>query len=95
MARSSLAKTLVSQIINSNGRLKEKVADSYKQLSQREQEVLKLVAQGYTNQQVANQLCLSVKTVETHKAHMMKKLNLHTTTDLIKYALQKGIISQE
>ncbi len=69
--------------------------DRYEKLTTREREVLQLIAEGKANKEIADLLYLSVKTVETHKAHIMEKLNLHTTTDLIKYALQKGIISQE
>jgi len=69
--------------------------DRYEKLTTREREVLQLVAEGQSNKEIAELLYLSVKTVETHKAHLMDKLNLHTTTDLIKYAIQKGIISTE
>ncbi len=69
--------------------------DRYEKLTTREREVLQLIAEGKANKEIAELLYLSVKTVETHKAHLMEKLNLHTTTDLIKYAIQKGIISQE
>lgn len=69
--------------------------DRYEKLTTREREVLQLIAEGKANKEIAELLYLSVKTVETHKAHLMEKLNLHTTTDLIKYAIQKGIISTE
>lgn len=69
--------------------------DRYEKLTTREREVLQLIAEGKANKEIAELLFLSIKTVETHKAHLMEKLNLHTTTDLIKYALQKGIISTE
>src|SRR5438876_206257 len=55
-------------------------------LTDREREVLTLVAQGYTNQEVADQLIVSVKTVETHRAHIMSKLGLHTRAELVRYA---------
>ena len=69
--------------------------DRYEKLTTREREVLQLIAEGKANKEIAERLYLSVKTVETHKAHLMEKLNLHTTTDLIKYAIQKGIINIE
>lgn len=69
--------------------------DRYEKLTTREREVLQLIAEGKANKEIAELLFLSVKTVETHKAHLMEKLNLHTTTDLIKYAIQKGIINTE
>lgn len=62
-------------------------------LSPRERKVLELIAQGYTNQEAAEELFLSVKTVETYKARLMEKLNLKSRADIIRYALQKGILS--
>ena len=66
--------------------------DSYDRLSQREQEVLRLVALGYTNRQVADQLFLSIKTVETYRARVMEKLNLRSRSALVRYALSKGLL---
>lgn len=62
-------------------------------LTSREREILQLVVEGNTNQAIAEQLYLSVKTVEAHKAHIMSKLHVQNQTDLIRYALRKGIIS--
>jgi two-component system response regulator NreC len=62
-------------------------------LSPREREVLQLIAEGYGNQQIAGQLFLSVKTVEAHKAHIMEKLGIKGKTELLKYALKKGLIN--
>ena len=62
-------------------------------LTPREREILQLIAEGYPNQGIADRLVLSVKTVEAHKAHIMAKLGAQKTTDLIRYALRKGIIS--
>jgi len=64
-------------------------------LSVREREILQLVAEGTGNQQIAQKLCLSVKTVEAHKAHIMRKLNVKGRTELIKYAIRKGLIELE
>lgn len=61
-------------------------------LSAREREVLQLIAEGYTNKQIAEILCLSIKTVQAHRANLMQKLDLHDRGDLIKYAIQKKII---
>ncbi len=61
-------------------------------LSNREREVLQLIAEGMTNQAIANELFISVKTVEAHKAHILTKLNLRNRTDLIRYALRRGMI---
>ena len=61
-------------------------------LSRREREVLRLVALGYTNQRIAEQLFLSVRTVESHRAHMQKKLNTTTRSDLVRHALDERLI---
>jgi len=63
-----------------------------KLLSPREQEVLKLLAQGYTNKEVGTQLCLSVKTIETHRARIVDKLGLRSRADFTRYALEMGLL---
>lgn len=63
------------------------------EISPREVEVLRLVALGYTSQQIADELCISVSTVETHRAHIMEKLGLKGRAQLVRYALAKGILS--
>lgn len=64
-------------------------------LTSREREVLQLIAEGHTNQGVADELYISVKTVEAHKSHIMAKLRARNRTDLIRFALRKGIIRTE
>jgi two-component system response regulator NreC len=66
--------------------------DSYDQLTDREKEVLKLVAEGYTTQEIAAALVISPKTVEGHRSSLMAKLDLHNRIDVVKYALRKGLI---
>ncbi len=66
--------------------------DPYETLTTREREVLHLVAQGQTTPAIAARLSLSPRTVETHRTNLMRKLGLRTQTDLIRYALQRGII---
>jgi DNA-binding CsgD family transcriptional regulator len=61
-------------------------------LSAREREVLKLVAEGRTNGEIADLLLLSAKTVQTHRAHAMEKLGLHERTALVRYAIRTGLI---
>lgn len=61
-------------------------------LTAREREVLKLIAEGNTNQDIAELLCLSRKTVETHRGNIMEKLGLHKVTDLVKYAIREGMV---
>ena len=62
-------------------------------LTNREKEVLKYVADGNTNQEIADALVLSVATVQTHRANIMQKLGLHNSAELVKYALRQGLIS--
>jgi two-component system response regulator NreC len=61
-------------------------------LSEREVEVLRLIALGHTNSEIADQLYLSVRTVETHRAHIQQKLRLGTRSDLVRYALDHGLV---
>jgi len=62
-----------------------------KPLSDRECDVLRLIAAGLTNRQIGDKLFISVKTVETHRTKIMQKLNFHTTADLVKYAIKIGL----
>jgi len=62
------------------------------ELTPREQEVLTLIAEGYSNNEIADQLVISAKTVDRHRENIMRKLNLHNRVDLVKYALRKGLI---
>jgi two-component system, NarL family, response regulator NreC len=69
------------------------VEDTYELLTAREREILQLVAEGKANKEVAAMLNLSVYTIETHRTHILQKLNLHTVPELILYAVRKGIIA--
>jgi len=67
--------------------------DGYMRLTDREREVLKLLAEGYTGREIAQMLAISPKTVEWHRASVMEKLDIHNRTDLIRFAIRKGIIT--
>lgn len=67
-------------------------SDSYDLLTEREREILQLIAEGNSNKEIASRLFLSVLTVETHRGNLLEKLGLHGTADLILYAVRKGII---
>ncbi|MBZ5591906.1 MAG: response regulator transcription factor [Acidobacteriia bacterium] len=69
------------------------VEDTYELLTARERELLQLLAEGKTNKEAAGMLNLSVYTVETHRTHILQKLNLHSVPELILYAVRKGIIA--
>jgi DNA-binding NarL/FixJ family response regulator len=68
--------------------------DRHETLTTREREVLQLSAEGYTNSEIAARLGISTRTAETHRSHLMQKLGLHTQSDLLRYALRRGIIKQ-
>jgi DNA-binding NarL/FixJ family response regulator len=70
-----------------------RVEDSYELLTARERQVLQLLAEGRANKEVATLLDLSLHTVETHRGNIMQKLNLHSTAEIILYAIRKGVIS--
>ena len=69
------------------------MADRYSSLSEREREVFQLVAEGHSNKEVAGLLCVSPATVETHRAHILQKLDLHSTAELVLYAVRRGVIT--
>jgi two-component system, NarL family, response regulator NreC len=71
---------------------KRGLTDSYHLLTDREKEVLHLLAEGRSNKEVATLLDLGLSTVETHRANLMQKLNLHNTAEIVLYAVRKGII---
>lgn len=73
----------------------ESVLDPYEKLTSREREVLYLAAQGFHATDIAERLSISPRTAEAHRANLMRKLDLHTRTDLIRYALCRGIIPLE
>jgi len=90
------AKTITNILLNNY--LSDKKIDSdekenrQKNLSVREMEVFKLFAEGYSNREIAEKLFISVRTVETHKNNIMKKINIKTTVDLVKFAIKNNII---
>jgi DNA-binding NarL/FixJ family response regulator len=69
--------------------------DSYQSLSSRERQVLQLAAEGHTNTAIGKRLFISPRTVEMHRANMMKKLDLRSQTDLIRYALRRGLLPND
>lgn len=77
------------------GRKTLKTQTSWETLTQREREILKLIAEGYKNKEIANYLCISPKTVEKHRANLMEKLNLHNVQALTTFAIEKGLVTKE
>jgi len=86
----SVARLLVEDYQHRGGRVGH---DPYEQLTDRERDVLKLVAEGHTTQEIADMLVVTSKTVEGHRTNLMAKLGIHNRVDLVKYALRKGIIT--
>jgi two-component system, NarL family, response regulator NreC len=86
---------LLTDYLHRARRAGQRAAEAYLALTEREREVLSLVAQGYTNQEIAGRLVVSVKTVETHRAHLMSKLGLQTRAELVQYALREGYLTAE
>jgi DNA-binding NarL/FixJ family response regulator len=68
---------------------------SWETLTQREREILKLIAEGYKNKEIGDYLCISPKTVEKHRANLMEKLDLHNVQALTTFAIEKGLVTKE
>lgn len=68
---------------------------SWETLTQREKEILKMVAEGYKNKEIADYLCVSVKTVDKHRTNLMKKLDIHSASALTAFAIEKGLITED
>jgi two-component system response regulator NreC len=62
-------------------------------LTEREKQVVQLIAEGLSSREIAERLCISVKTVETHRAHILEKVGLHSSPELVKYAIREGIVN--
>ncbi len=76
------------------GRKSIKSSTSWDTLTQREREILKMIAEGYRNKDIADYLCISAKTVEKHRANLMKKLDLHSAASLTAFAMERGLITK-
>ena len=84
-----VARFVLNDYVTTSGRRKS----GEEELSDREREVLALIAEGYSNKSIASKLGLSVRTVETHRARIMRKLNIHSTAGLTKFAISQGMAS--
>lgn len=85
----SVARALIDDYLKQTS----KEIDPYESLTNREREVLQLVAEGRTNREIAELLSISIKTVMVNRTNIMEKLGIHNRTSLVKYALRKGLIS--
>jgi two-component system response regulator NreC len=86
----SVARKVVEDYLRRVERGEER--ERYDGLTVREKEILTLIAQGLSNQHIAEKLYISIKTVQTHRAHILEKLGLHDRTELVRYAIRKGLI---
>jgi len=87
-----IAGTLVDDY---KARRPESVPSAFSQLTEREREIVQLLAEGQSTKEIAERLCLSVKTVGTHREHLMAKLHVHSLAQLTKYAIREGLTSVE
>ena len=69
------------------------IADRFDSLTEREREIFQLAAEGHSNKEIAELLSVSPATVETHRAHILQKLDVHSTAELVLYAVRRGVIS--
>ena len=88
--------TIATKVIEDYRRLLNRGdAEAPDLLTDREREILQLIAEGQTNREIADLLTVSIKTVQAHRANLMEKIGAHDRTDLVKYAIQVGIITSE
>jgi DNA-binding NarL/FixJ family response regulator len=85
----SVARRMLDDYVRQPG---ERVADRYELLSSREREIFQLIAEGKSNKEMAELLFISLSTVETHRAHIMDKLDLHSAAEIVLYAVRRGVI---
>lgn len=88
--RNYLDPAIAGKVMEGYTHLRGRSGEPRAEPTEREAEVLRLTARGYTNKEIASQLDISVKTVETHKANVMRKLDMHGRTDIVRYALLRG-----
>ena len=89
---SSISHEVIAKLMNSPFK-EAKVSDAgYGKLTAREQEIMRMLAEGAPKAQIAEQLCISIKTVENHRANIMRKLDIHSTMELVRYAARLGLI---
>ena len=90
----SISRTVIDEYIRKVEK-PSKRDETYEKLTNREKEVLQLIAEGYKTTEIADKLYISQKTVETHRANIMKKLEIRSTAKLTRYAMRKGIVSPD
>ncbi|MEJ2096884.1 MAG: response regulator transcription factor, partial [Deltaproteobacteria bacterium] len=89
---SAVSRKVVEKLMQSSSKAPSIKNDNYDALTAREQEILVLIAEGLTNNRIAKRLFISLKTVKNHRSSIMKKLDIHSTHELIRYAAKLGLI---
>ena len=89
----SAARIMVADYVRGNDAAAGGVVDRYDSLSEREREVLQLVAEGHSTKEIAHLLSVSPTTAETHRTHLLQKLDVHNTAQLVRYALRRGVVT--
>jgi len=92
---SALSQEVVYRLLQDNAEENSETQDPYSTLTAREQEVMRMLAEGLNAKEVAAQLYISPKTVENHRTNLMKKLDLHSSVELVRYAAKLGLIDLE
>ena len=93
-SRSSARRSLRSCSTTTSGTWPKKgITDRYDSLSEREREIFQLIAEGHSNKEIAELLSVSPATIETHRAHILQKLDVHNTAEMVLYAVRRGVIS--
>ena len=90
-----LSPTLADMVVSAYVHMAQEEHDPYHDLSTRERQILQMAAEGFTSSEIAQKLSLSPRTIEGHRANIMEKLELNNQTDLIRYAIKRGIITIE
>lgn len=88
----AISRGVITGYVEGKGTLEYK--SSWDTLTQREKEILKLIAEGHKNKEIADYLCISVKTVDKHRTNLMKKLDIHNVSALTAFAIEKGLITE-
>ncbi len=90
----SISRTVIDEYLRKTEKMSER-DEIYGKLTDREREVLQLIAEGHTNRKISELLHVSIKTVETHRAHIKDKLNVSSTAELIQHAIRKGFLIKD
>ena len=92
---SNVSKVIVERIVKKAAPVETKEPAQNENLTKREQEILRMIAKGLTSREIADKLYLSLSTINTHRANLMQKLNIHDTARLVRFAIREGLFKEE